>query len=625
MMFLFSKLAILAIIVTTAYTLPTVGCQSRELRASYDFVIVGGGTAGLTVADRLTEALPNRTVLVIEYGEIEDTPAYFEPPGTPQFATQFNYTSPPIAALNNRTVNISVGQTVGGSSATNDQVFDRGSRYDYDQWAVLNGETADIKWDWDGLFPYFKKSVKFFEPSQEAADEYGITWDAEAAYGGSTPIYASYAPFQWPATLVARNSWIEAGVVPREECAAGDKDGVCWVPHSQDPFTANRSHSGLGHYADVIADRPNYDLLTKHKVTRLIFPDVGATANSSTIEVQSLEDGTAFTTTALAEVILSAGTVHTPQILQRSGIGPAHLLDRAGIKVVADLSGVGYNFHDHGGPTFEFNITNNPTPNIDMLSNDPDYLQDAALNYTESPAGGPYTLAFTNTAVYLPLANITSSFSSIASAVREQINNGSFKSYLPAGADASVVKGYEAQLTVLADVFEHPSQPVFEAPFQGPPNYGLLLKPLSRGSILIDPANPDAEPIFNYGTAANPIDLDIMASFVSLIRRVCNTPSMQTMGVVETTPGPQVQTFDEIREWVRDSASASFLHPCCTASMMPRELGGVVGTDLRVHGFDRLRVVDASIIPILPGGHPSATVYAIAEKAADIIVTRWST
>lgn len=275
------------------------------------------------------------------------------------------------------------------------------------------------------------------------------------------------------------------------------------------------------------------------------------------------------------------------------------------------------------------------------MSTDDDYLQESIDSYAQSPAAGPYTLAFSNSAVFLPLANITSSFASIATAVRDQINTGEFASYLPAGAAPSVVQGYAAILSLLADVYEHPSQPVFESPFQGPPTDILLLKPLSRGSVLIDPANPAAEPIFTYGTLANPLDIETLSTFIPFVRSVAATPSLQALGVVEVAPGAGVQTLDDMTEWLRESVTGSFQHPVGTASMLPQELGGVVGTDLKVHGFDRLRVVDASIIPVLAASHTAGTVYAIAEKvslyvpkkfhstdlftkAADIIINEWS-
>ncbi|RYP63278.1 hypothetical protein DL771_009349 [Monosporascus sp. 5C6A] len=586
--------------------------QIADLRESYDFIIAGAGTTGLTVADRLSAAFPDRTVLVVEYGDFDETPGVFDPPGTPPLGPTFVY-SPAVPGINNRTALLSVGRTVGGSSAVNGQLFDRGSRHDYDDWQALASPSSQngIRWDWDGLLPYFKKeSVTFVEPTEEQVADFGMTWDFDAAYGGSTPIFSTWPPFQWPAVLTTRNAWIEAGVAPRRECAAGDKDGLCWVPTSQYPNATKRSHAGLGHYLEL-GERTNYDLLVKHKVTRVVYPGRGRHSRSPPkVEIRSLDSGKVFTADAKLEV--------------RSGIGPAELLKRAGITVVNDLPGVGYNFQDHGGTSLRLNITNPPVPNVDMLRTNETYLRESIEAFYATPPRGPYTLGLASTAVYLPLANITSSYKDIASSVRQQVASGEAASYLPAGASESVVNGYLAQLEVLAAALENPTHPVFEVPIHGPPDTGIHLKPLSRGSVLLDPNDHDAEPVITYGTLENPVDMDIMASFVPLMRSVHSTPSMLAMGVVETVPGAEVRDGEQIREWMRDGAVASFQHPCFTAAMMPRELGGVVGNDLKVFGVEGLRVADASMMPLLPGTHTSATCYAIGEKAADIIIQAWS-
>jgi choline dehydrogenase len=191
------------------------------------------------------------------------------------------------------------------------------------------------------------QSVTFTEPSAELAEEYGYTWDL-SAYGGSTPIHSSYPPFQWGDHSVMWDTYKEMGIQEPKECAGGHKEGICWVPTSQHPVTARRSHAGLGHYADVIDTRPNYDLLVKHQGVRVVYPKKGAKA--PLVEVRSLEDNRLFNITAKAEVIISAGALHTPTVLMRSGIAGASVLEAAGIPLVLDLPGVGSNLQDHSGP-----------------------------------------------------------------------------------------------------------------------------------------------------------------------------------------------------------------------------------------------------------------------------------
>ncbi|RYP10884.1 hypothetical protein DL764_000320 [Monosporascus ibericus] len=303
--------------------------QITDLRKSYDFIIAGAGTTGLTVADRLSAAFPDRTVLVVEYGDFDEAPGTFDPPGSPPPAPSFAY-SPAVPGINNRTAALRVGRTVGGSSAVNGQFFDRGSRHDYDDWQALASPSPQngIKWDWDGLLPYFKKSVTFVEPTEEQVADFGITWDFDAAYGGSTPIFSTWPPFQWPAartdypelyfasvffmwlanwltiSVTTRNAWIEAGVAPRKECAAGDKDGICWVPTSQYPDAVNRSHAGRGHYLEL-DKRANYDLLVNHKVTRVVYPGRGHHLRSPpAVEIRSLDSGKVSTANAKLEVAM---------------------------------------------------------------------------------------------------------------------------------------------------------------------------------------------------------------------------------------------------------------------------------------------------------------------------------
>ncbi|KAH8898132.1 GMC oxidoreductase-like protein [Thozetella sp. PMI_491] len=584
----------------------------NQLRPDYDFVIVGGGT-----------------VLVVEYGEIQFAPGIFEPPGSPPPVDQWAFQSLPLTALGNASAAVQVGRVVGGSSAHNGQFFDRASRHDFDGWEALINPYGnnEVKWDWDSIFPFYKKSVNFVEPTEDQVAEFGYTFNTTAAYGGSGPITASFPPFQWPGLKDVFKAWVEAGISPRQQCDAGDKAGLCWITSSQDAVTAERSHAGVGHYLDVIASRTNYDLLVKHKVRRVVYDDAYLSKQKTPrVEVLSLEDGETTLVTARLEVIISAGSLHTPQILQRSGIGPGDLLREAGIDIVADLPGVGYNFQDHAGPIITANISSPVTPNSNTLSTNASYEEEAVRTYAERPAKGPYTQALSNNAVYVGLPDITPDFGLIVKEIRAQVQSGSSANNLPDGTAPAVVAGYKKQLQYLASLFEDPQFPVLESPFGGTPSgVGCLIHPLSRGTVLLNVSDPDGEPILDYRTGTNQVDVDIMVRFVPLIRKFFNASALQSWGLTETRPGPAVQTHAEIEAWIRTHGTvlASFEHPCCTAAMLPESLGGVVDEELRVHRLSGLRVVDASIFPWVPGTHLSATTYAIAERAADLIISKW--
>jgi choline dehydrogenase len=396
-------------------------------------------------------------------------------------------------------------------------------------------------------------------------------------------------------------------------------------------MNCERSHSGLGHYENIINGRSNYDLLVMHKVQRVVYKAGSDLTSAPRVEVLSVasnaSSNASSTIIARGEVIISAGSIHTPQILQRSGIGPPAILKPAGIETLVNLPGVGANFHDHPSIFIgtRANLTSVPGLSQSSLRSNETFRKEAEAQYALRPAQGPYTMVGSSTAVYVGLPNITVNYSAIAKEVLRQVEDGSFARFLPAGSTKEQEAGYAAQLRVLAAEFTDWRSPVLESIVAGggPAGSGYLLKPLSRGTVHINASDPEGEPVINYGTLSNPLDVTILSSFVGFLRAYLNTPTMVALGARETFPGTNVTTSAELDEYVRRSAGGSFAHPCCTAAMMPRGKGGVVGPDLKVHGTTALRVVDASIFPLVPGTHTSSTVYAIAEKAADIIIREW--
>ncbi|KAK2033564.1 GMC oxidoreductase [Colletotrichum zoysiae] len=585
--------------------------QVTELRQEYDFVVVGGGTAGLTVADRVSAAFPKKTVLVIEYGKIEGTVGYYDPPEDGRGASRLVISSPPVASVNNRTATVILGMTVGGGSVVNGQFLDRGSRFDYNEWARLGSPQFDDSpdsWGWENFGQAFKKSLFLTEPSHELAEKYGYTWDASAYTGDS--IEASFPPFQWPMQRVGWQAFQEFGLETPVACDNGDKHGLCWVPSAQNSETVERSHAGVGHYSRIAETRPNLDLLVGHKVTRLVIDkDLGAPA----VEFRPVAGGEARTIRPKLEVILSAGAIHTPQILQRSGVASAAYLESEGIELVEDLPGVGQNFQDHCGTPITY-YYDAPFPTEADIANNATYAAEAVAQFRERPARGPYTLAMGNSAAYVALQHVTPEWKQIVASIRAQIEDRSALRYLPAGASGTVHEGYLAQLEILAQALEHPEHPILEMPFQAGPGTAFLLKPLSRGSVVLNSTDHDATPIVNYATGANPIDLDIMAAYVDYFRRFYSTGAWQARGAVEVAPGADITEHDSLIKYVKDTVIQSLMHPCCTAAMLPREKGGVVDSSLSVYGIPGLRVVDCSIIPTIPASHTTTTAYAIGTR-----------
>jgi len=192
--------------------------------------------------------------------------------------------------------------------------------------------------------------------------------------------------------------------------------------------------------------------------------------------------------------------------------------------------------------------------------------------------------------------------------------------YLPNGTHATIVAGYTRQVSALRRAYLSQKAAVFEYPIASFASIMAFLKPLSRGNVNIDPVNIFAEPLVNYRAFSNPLDVELTLYGLVHLRRLYTTPSAQSLGPVERSPGGNVTTEDEWREWIRTNVRPSFYHPVGTAALGPKNQGGVVGPDLKVHGVERLRVVDASVMPLIPGTHTSSTVYAVAEKAADVII-----
>jgi choline dehydrogenase len=459
------------------------------------------------------------------------------------------------------------------------------------------------------------QSVTFTEPLPETAQKYGYTWDM-SAFGGTTPIYSSLPPFQWGDHFLVRKAWEEMGIRVANECAGGDKEGLCWMPISEHPTTARRSYSGLGHYA-VVMPRSNYHILVKHQVTRVVYPN-GISSGPPVVEIRALDNGTFSNITANSEVVISAGALQTPAILQRSGIGSISVLQSAKIPVVHDLPGVGANLQDHSGPGVSWNYSKpgnfSPMPS-DMF--DPAFAADAAAGFNTTPARGPYTLAMSNSGIYMSLPNMTVEYMTIVNSIRSMATNSSASLYLPAdySSDPTLIAGYIRQLAVQADFYANPKAPSTEIAWStGTSVRAVLLHPLSRGTVRLNSTDHLAQPILDYRSGSNPIDFDIHMAHLKYLRRTLETPTMRQYGTIETGPGLATQSEVALVEYIKDSITLSFLHPCCTSAMLPKELGGVVGPDLKVHGLKGLRVVDISVLPFLVSSHTSTTAYALGEK-----------
>ncbi|KDN67756.1 putative GMC oxidoreductase [Colletotrichum sublineola] len=575
---------------TNAYVIPRE-IKPSQLLQSYDYIVVGGGTAGLTVADRLAED-PETTVLVLEaadWGNMADNLLVRTSGRNGSFTDLLwpGLQSVPQPNLNGRTGNVFIAKQVGGGSSMNAMVNMRGAAEDYDRWATLFGNEAQqgvADWSWDGILPFFKKGLHFTEPPPELTDSFdSVKYDA-SYWGDSSDIYAGWPRFYYPGVTPLLEAFKEIDGVEFPSDSGAGKAGVFWFPTLMDPRTVTRSYAGTGHYLNVNATRPNYHLLINTQVRRLLVDD----ELSATGVEFPLANNTLLTVNAKKEVILSAGTIHTPHILQLSGIGPKKILEAGGIDVRVDLPGVGQNFHDHSSMS--------------------------GMNITR-----PYSIALTNLAGWLPFTVLSDKADELATKLEQQ----DFASLLAADADATVVAGFEAQMKLLAAQMRSKDTPfsrfqlIADHGAQGP----VAMQSFSRGTVNINTTDPlNTVPVIDYRALTNPLEADYFVESIKFLRRYNFETSLASeFGPVEYVPGPDIVSDEDLKAYIAEAMSPTDYHPVGTASMLPLELGGVVDQTLRVYGVKNLRVVDASVMPMVPAANTCQPTYALAEKAAEII------
>ncbi|KAK0645452.1 hypothetical protein B0T16DRAFT_428576 [Cercophora newfieldiana] len=560
--------------------LATVVSSQTASNTSYDFIIAGGGVSGLTVADRLTED-PSVKVLVIEAGPFDkDEPSVLVPGSFfPVPYLWIPLPSTPQAALNGKTFNVPAGRVVGGGSVVNAMVFSENS-------------TAPN--------PEFAKSANFSY--------------VEEVHGHSGPVQVSFPNFYYPAS----GNWFEAavssGISVSGDPNDGNARGICYFPSVTDFTTRTRSHARLNHYTRV-QPRANYHILDSHTVSRVLFNKKKVAIG---VEYQPSSGGALLTARATKEVLLAAGAVHTPQVLQLSGIGPAKLLQKFSIDVVADLPGVGANFHDQPSLLIPYNVSTSDIakPNFGSLS-DPSYDAAAKKQYEDSRTG-PYVITrglSTNLAIP-PLRDVTPKWKSLVAAAREN----DFAKYLPADTHPTVLKGYKKQRDLTLEQLENET-PVHMLSWNTHTEARIyFLRPLSRGTVTINSTDVLTTPLIDFRTMSDPIDTELILTALLKNREIMSQPAMSSLGLKELSPfGEHITDENELKKLLANVVEPSSAHQCCTAAMMPKSLGGVVDEMMSVHDVKGLRVIDTSYWPMVLTAAPTATTYASGEKIADVI------
>ncbi|KAL4972000.1 hypothetical protein BDW66DRAFT_164536 [Aspergillus desertorum] len=588
-------------------SLGTIIERAADLFPVYDYVVVGGGVSGLVVANRLTEDV-NTTVLVIEAGKIDNYSKVIQYPHYLSLAAtnhSWPITSLPVVGLNNRTATVSSALILGGGSAINGMAFDRGSPGDYNLWGEIIGDST---WSWEGLLPYFRKSETFTPPTEAQQKEFGISFDM-AVHGTTGPLQSSYPPFISQASKAFINALRQLRI-PIQRDGTANAIGGFWNPNSLDPVTRERSYARTTFHEEA-KSRPNYHVLPQTLVTKLT-SDLSAVeyiTGYNPDQTTAPSNAQVSRVGARKEIIMAAGGVHTPKILELSGIGSSSVLKSLGVKQIINLPGVGENLQDH--PVLYGGATTNVTDASTEMAVNATFEAEMGVLY-ERNRTGPWTVSTGNTFAFLTAEHLNVTAAALAQAADQSVGE-----YLRSGLDLSVVKGYEKVKALTLNAVAKNKVALTENLFGGT---ACLQKPLSRGSIHAGSSNPYDMPIVDFRSLSNPLDLQVLIQSIRFNTDVLpTTQAYKEIDLAVTYPQPGLSDA-ELTRVVRSAAFPSFAHPSGTCAMLKREDGGCVDSQLRLYGSKgKIRVVDASIFPVIPSTHTQSTVYAVAEKAADII------
>ncbi|PYH28646.1 GMC family oxidoreductase [Aspergillus neoniger CBS 115656] len=587
-----------------------------------DYVIIGGGTSGLVLAARLSECDSNRSVIVLEAGKnlIDDhrvqTPALWTTLMGSEADWQFQST--PQAALNNRVIKETQGRVLGGSSAINGQAFIAPTKAGIDAWDKL-GATG---WTWENFAPYYKKATTLQLPDEDTRDHIGVSWVDPEVNGNSGPIKVSFPAVKESPLAKA---WVDSFQGMGYGCTADPFSGVSTGGYSNlasvDFEKKQRSYAATG-YGLPAMERRNVRIITEATVQRILFStkESGATATGAEARI----DGQIVTIKARKEVILTAGALNTPKLLELSGIGNRQILDQYSIPVIVENRNVGENLQDHLMTGISFEVKPGIATGDPLLRQEPEAIKTAFQLYSEQKAG-PMTIGGVQSSAYMPLTGYSG---------QPEARVAYFDSFPPdLNERDQVIRDIYAQeheptcqiFMFLAQANLHESGKSFVGQKLLPGNFlslGLIQTlPFSRGAVHIASADPTVSPIIEPRYFSNPLDMNLMArNLLSLERLHSVKPIADYLveGGCRNHPDAFLTDLESAKKYLRDTATTSY-HLSGTAAMLPQEKGGVVDENLRVYGTTNLRVCDASIFPLMTTANPMSTVYAVAERAADII------
>ena len=525
---------------------------------TYDYIVVGAGSAGCVLANRLTESGKHR-VLLLEAGPKNRHFWLHVPLGYGKLFTNTRYNwcyqTEPQAECHGRNVIAPRGKTLGGSSSINGLIYIRGQAEDFDHWRQL----GNAGWSHTDVLPYFRKA----EDNERGANEH---------HGAGGPLGVSDVRDQHPLAAAFIEAAQQCGYPRNDDFNGAVQEGAGFY---QNTMRGGVRSSTAAAYLKPARRRANLNVVSEALATRVLFEGRRA------IGVEYAVGGETRTARAGAEVLVAGGAFNSPQLLQLSGLGPAELLRSHDIPVIADLPGVGNDLSDHY------------FARIILRCKEPITLNDAVRNWRQG-AKAVFDYALHRRGYFATPA----------------ISAGCFLRAMPASATPDVQCSIAVySIHDLGDWLD---------PFPGFTITCTLLRPESRGHVRIKSADPRQAPAIHPNYLATQKDRDTLLAGVKVLRRFAQAPALARLIDGEVDPGPECAGDDALLDFIRRRGSTVY-HPVSTCRMGP-DPKAVVDERLKVRGFERLRVIDASIMPAVVSGNTNAATIMIAEKGADMVL-----
>ena len=519
------------------------------------------------------------------------------------------------------------GRLLGGSSAINAQALIYPSKKSIDSWGMLGYP----EWGWDTMVAYYQKFHTLASPSLSVSEALGLDYLDHKIQGKTGPIQASFPNMDNPIQKAWVDTFRNLNLHLTGDPLLGEAIGSFSNPCTINQNTKERSHAGSAYYAPV-EGRKNLHLATEAHVEKILLEREGDLYTAR--GVQFTHQGATQLVRTRIEVILSAGTFQSPQILELSGIGNAELLGSHGIEVLVENPGVGENLQDHPMTSVSYEV--NEGVMTGELMRDPEFVQ-AVTNMYSDHKTGPLCSGGLGSCGFLPLVKDLQKdgYQDWKQLLDEHLGEGQHELNYPAEKlqNSIIRRILESSTDASASFFMAPQQGNFD---RGPSpkdifrmavpgnfiSIGVSIQhPLSRGIVHINTADPHAKPIVDPRYLSHPLDLELYARHMLWLEELVGKQPLA--GFLKpngrrNAENAFMRDLSAAKRYLKETV-ASYWHPAGTCAMMPREIGGVVDQHLIVHGTTNLRVVDASIFPLIPRGNIQSSVYAVAERAADLI------